>query len=209
MTARAACEVRQLAVGGLDRNFSYLVVERASREAALIDPAGDAGVIRRAVEDAGPLRPRAILLTHCHRDHCDGAAAARAFFDAPVAAHPACAYPHEIDLEDRGRLPLGGIEIECLHAPGHSADSVVYRLSDDTALFTGDTLFIDWCGYCDPAALFRTMRDVLRPLADTNEVYPGHDYGRFPHAALGAQKRENPYLAATEFARFREELKRL
>lgn len=202
-------QVHQLRVGGFDQNFSYLLFDDESGEAALIDPCGDIDVIRKAVSEHPRIRSRYILLTHGHRDHCSGVSGVKGFFNAPVAAHPDCRVPHEIEIEDRRKLPLGENFIECLHAPGHTPDSVVYRLSDDSALFTGDTLFIDWCGYCDSGAMFRTMREVLHPLADGNEVYPGHDYGRLPHAPLGEEKRSNPYLSTTDFERFREELKKL
>jgi len=110
---------------------------------------------------------------------------------------------------DRQQLPLGAAYIECLYTPGHSEDSVVYRLSDDSALFTGDTLFIDWCGYCDPKTMFHTMREALYPLAGGNEVYPGHDYGRLPHAPLDREKKENPYLYPKTYDQFCKELKKL
>lgn len=202
-------EIRQLPVGGLDSNFSYLISDATSGEAAIVDPCGDIRVIQRAVADAAVRHPRYILLTHGHHDHCSGLRAVKEFFNAPVAAHPRCSCPHDRALKDRERLPIGGIQIECLHAPGHTVDSVIYRLTDDSAIFTGDTLFIDWCGYCEPQAMFRTMREVICPLADSNEVYPGHDYGHAPHEPLGRQKRENPYLAARDYSRFCEELKRL
>jgi len=201
--------VQQLAVGGFDSNFSYLLFDPESREAAIIDPCGDVGVIQKAVARLpGPL-PRYILLTHGHRDHTSGIGEVKMFFDAPVAAHPSVPAGCDMALEDGRMLPLGGSFIECLYAPGHSGDSVVYRLSDDTAIFTGDTLFVDWCGYCDARTMFDTLRTVIYPLADKNEVYPGHDYGRYPHTSLGRQKIENPYLAATDYGRFREELKKL
>ncbi|MCX6357816.1 MAG: hydroxyacylglutathione hydrolase family protein, partial [Candidatus Aureabacteria bacterium] len=177
--------VIQLSVGGFDRNFSYLLQEQASGDAAIVDPCGDIRVIERAVRASPGLRPRYILLTHGHRDHSSGIAEAKLFFEAPVASHPLCAFRPDIPLNDHQRLPFGDIAIECLHAPGHTTDSVVYRLTDDSALFTGDTLFIDWCGYCEARSMFRTMREVLYPLADTLEVYPGHDYGRYPHRPLG------------------------
>jgi len=201
--------VKQLAVGGLDNNFSYLVRDERSGEAALIDPTGDVGVIRSAVRASSPLRPRYILLTHGHYDHCAGVRNVTSFFSASVVAHPACPFRHDISLRDRQQLPLGSGYIECLYTPGHTEDSVTYRLSDDSALFTGDTLFIDWCGYCDAKTMFRSLREIISPLSDRNEVYPGHDYGRYPHAPLGAQKRENPYLRIDDLAQFCEEVKKL
>jgi hypothetical protein len=50
---------------------------------------------------------------------------------------------------------------------------------------------------------------VIFPLADSNEVYSGHDYGRCPHAPLGEEKIKNPYLSAKTFGKFCEEIKKL
>jgi hydroxyacylglutathione hydrolase len=202
-------KILQLAVGGFDSNFSYLIHDKNSHDAALVDPCGDVRIIRDAVMGLGNIQPGYILLTHGHRDHCSGVNEVRGFFDAPVAAHPSCSFGHDIDLVDRQQLPLGAAYVECLYSPGHSADSVVYRLSDDSALFTGDTLFIDWCGYCEPSSMFHTMREVLYPLAGSNEVYPGHDYGRLPHAPLDREKKENPYLSAKTYEQFCKELRKL
>jgi hypothetical protein len=57
--------------------------------------------------------------------------------------------------------------------------------------------------------MFNTMRQVIFSLADSNEIYSGHDYGRCPHAPLGVEKIKNPYLSAKTFEKFQEELKRL
>jgi len=201
--------VRQLAVGGLDSNFSYILLDEESGEAALVDPCGDVRIIRSAIAEFPALRPRYILLTHGHNDHCSGVREVHVFFDAPVAAHPRCPFKCDMLLRDHQRLPLGNQYVECIYTPGHSTDSVVYRMSDDSALFTGDTLFIDWCGFCDAKTMFHTLRQILYPLADSNEVYPGHNYGHAPHAPLGQQKRENPYLSIREYDRFCEELRKL
>ncbi|OGV32048.1 MAG: hypothetical protein A2020_14075 [Lentisphaerae bacterium GWF2_45_14] len=202
-------KVKQLNVRGLDYNFSYLVFDEVSRDAAIIDPCGDVSVIRKALEDAKPLSPKYILITHGHHDHVSGLKDVLSFFDAAVAAHPECAAGHSINLADRQQLSFGGIFIEVLYAPGHSPDGVLYRMSDDSALFTGDTLFIDCCGYCLPRAMFNTMRNVIFPLAGSNIVYSGHDYGAVPFRNLGEEKRLNPYLATDDFDKFREELKKL
>jgi len=201
--------VRQLHVGGLDDNFSYLIHESVSGAAALLDPCGDERIIRNAVKEAGNIVPAYILITHGHHDHISGIAAAQKYFTAPIAAHPAASFRYDIHLENRQRLKFGDSYIECLYTPGHSADSVIYRLGDDSAVFTGDTLFIDYCGYCAPKTMFETMRNVIFPLADSNIVYPGHDYGHTPCAPLGEQKKDNPYLRITDYEEFRRELKNL
>ena len=39
-------EVRQLAVGGFDQNFSYIIHDTATRECIVVDPCGDTELIR-------------------------------------------------------------------------------------------------------------------------------------------------------------------
>ena len=201
--------VKQLSVGGFDSNFSYLVIDRTSGDAFVVDPCGDVNVIKSALEQFREISPRYILLTHGHGDHTSGVCELRRFFNAPTAGHKECSFKTDISLEDREVLDFGDIYIETIYSPGHTSDSVIYRMGDDSALFTGDTLFIDYCGYCTPETMYRTMRDIIFPLADSNEVYPGHDYGRAPHAPLGEEKRVNPYLASDTFESFKEILKDL
>lgn len=209
MRVASIVNVHQLAVGGLDENFSYVLFETESRSAAIVDPCGDAGMIRRQVEELGDVEPAYILLTHGHHDHTSEVEAVRGWFNAPVAAHPNCNYHPDLPLRNSRRLEFGSTFIECLHTPGHSQDSVVYRLGDDSALFTGDTLFVGFCGYCVAEPMFESLRGVIFPLADSHEVYAGHNYGAKPHAPLGELKTTNPYLRAADLETFREELKNL
>jgi glyoxylase-like metal-dependent hydrolase (beta-lactamase superfamily II) len=201
--------VEQLAVGGLDNNFSYVIFADDGNDSAIVDPCGDVSKIKAALVDRCALNPRYILLTHGHHDHVSGVKAVKVFFDAPVCGHPESTYSLERALADGERLTFGGGFIECLYAPGHTRDGMIYRLCDDSAVFTGDTLFIDDCGFCAPQSMFETMRKVIFPLLDSNIVYSGHDYGHVPFAPLGELKGSNPYLRISDFEEFRKELKKL
>jgi len=202
-------KVRQIFVNGYDSNFSYLLYDENSFDAAIVDPCGDVELIIEECEKLPEIKPNYILLTHGHSDHVSGLNGIRDFFKAPIVAHPNSSARHDIDIKDKERLKLGSLFIECLYTPGHTPDSVIYHLSDDSAIFTGDTLFIGCCGYCEPESMFRSMKKVIFPLADSNIVYSGHDYGRTPFAKLGEEKLNNPYLSAKTLREFKDKLKEL
>ena len=200
-------DVRQLAVGGFDLNFSYLIT--GGGEAALVDPTGDLTVIREAVQAAGAVRATYILLTHSHPDHVENVSAVRDFFPAPILAHPASRFSGSFPLLDGQILPLGeGGGIEVLFTPGHSPDSVCYRLSDNSGIFTGDTLFIGCCGFCEAGPMFDSLRR-LKTLSDGHVIYSGHDYGNTPTATMGEEKQSNPYLRCRSLTEFRQALEHL
>ena len=203
-----AFRVEQLPVGGYDHNFSYLIVAE-NGDAALVDPTGDCNVIRRAVEAAGTITPRYILLTHGHQDHCECLGEVRSFFPAEIASHPTHPHAGGIKLYNSRRLPFGDGWIEAIATPGHSRDSISFRLSDDSALFTGDTLFIGCVGFCRSKEMFDTIRKKILPLPDSLVIYSGHDYGEVPFRTLGEEKERNPYLRCATLEEFREKLKSL
>ena len=93
------------------------------------------------------------------------------------------------------RLPFGGGWIEAIAMPGHTRDSIAFRLSDDSALFTGDTLFRASVGRTDfpggdTATLMESISVRLMTLPDSLEIYPGHGYP----STIGFEKQNNPYL---------------
>ncbi len=201
-------QVHQLAVGGFDHNFSYLIVA-ANGDAALVDPTGDAAIIEAAVNAAGAVTPRYVLLTHGHLDHTQALGEASVFFPAEIIAHPNHPEAGKLRLRDGQQLPFGDGFIEAIFTPGHSRDSVCYRLSDNSALFTGDVLFIGEIGFCRSKEMYVSLMKKILPLADQLIVYSGHDYGTVPYRSLGEEKRRNPFLNCATLDEFKAELKNL
>jgi glyoxylase-like metal-dependent hydrolase (beta-lactamase superfamily II) len=107
---------------------------------------------------------------------------------------------------DGERFRIGEIEAEVIATPGHTPDSVAYRVGD--ALFVGDTLFAPDTGTArcdfpggDAAKLFRSIQ-TLHALPDHMRVFLCHDYpsGEAPPRAesdIASQKRSNIHLCTT------------
>jgi glyoxylase-like metal-dependent hydrolase (beta-lactamase superfamily II) len=81
---------------------------------------------------------------------------------------------------DGERFALGGIEAEVIAAPGHTNDSVAYRIGD--ALFVGDSIFMPDGGTArcdfpggDARMLYRSIHRLFA-LPDDTRVFVCHDY---------------------------------
>jgi glyoxylase-like metal-dependent hydrolase (beta-lactamase superfamily II) len=88
---------------------------------------------------------------------------------------------------------VGETSLEVIHTPGHSPGSIC--LYADGQLFTGDTLFVNWCGRTDffggDESAMKNSLIRLMELPEETVVWPGHDYGREPQSTLGREKRKN------------------
>jgi glyoxylase-like metal-dependent hydrolase (beta-lactamase superfamily II) len=108
------------------------------------------------------------------------------------------AEPDDVRLLDDGeKVPLAGLDFAVRHAPGHSAGSVVFGLSAAEApvVFAGDVLFAGSIGRVDlpggsMADMRRTLREVVLPMDDATEVYPGHG----PATTIARERVGNPFL---------------
>ena len=104
---------------------------------------------------------------------------------------------------DGERLAVGALDIEVMATPGHTNDSVSYRIGD--ALFVGDSLFMPDGGTArcdfpggDAARLYRSIQR-LYALPEATRVFVCHDYGPGGRAvacetSIGAQKRGNTHV---------------
>lgn len=163
----------------LSDNYAYLVHERGSQDALVVD-ASEAAPVRAALEAHG-LVPRAILSTHHHWDHVGGNVELAAAFPGLLV------FGSE---HDRERIPgltrtlrhgegfsVKGVSGRALLVPGHTLGATAFVIDD--AVFTGDTLFIAGCGRLfegDAAMMARSLCDELASLPDETRVYCGHEY---------------------------------
>src|SRR5207248_9104320 len=81
-----------------------------------------------------------VLITHGHFDHSQLGAELNARTGAPVrAADPQFCHGAP-PLADREVLHAGGMTLEVLATPGHTADSLSFVVDDRAAVLTGDTI---------------------------------------------------------------------
>jgi hydroxyacylglutathione hydrolase len=189
-------------------NFSYIIADDTTREAAVVDPSFNAGEITRILK-AENLRLKYIVNTHGHSDHTVGNEELRAIFNAKTIAHRLSRVNADVEVDDGNTIHVGDVSIKVIYTPGHTTDSICL-LVDRKKLLTGDTLFVGECGRTDlPGGNSRSMYDSLfnklLKLDDNVEVYPGHDYGPKPYSTIGEEKQSNYTLqprTLTEFIEF-------
>lgn len=150
--------------------MTYLVEDRATREAALIDPVLDYEPHRATLQTTSidqilrqiserNLILRWVLDTHAHADHLSAADYVRQQTGAKIGigakivevqklfrpvfnAGDVCDQGAVFDalLSDGDEISLGESTINVIHTPGHTPACVTYLIED--AAFVGDTLFM-------------------------------------------------------------------
>lgn len=194
--------IKTMQVGPIGTNC-YLLEDESTRQAAVIDPGGDAPRLLAALKG---LDVRRILLTHGHYDHTGAAAELasalpqaevhiheRDYHDVDPGLFPLRTQLSAVNFYGEGDcLPLGELTLEVLHTPGHSQGSVTLRCGD--VLFCGDTLFAGSCGRTDfPGGDTAKILASLRRLGELEgnlQVLPGH----MESSTLDRERQVNPYL---------------
>ena len=200
--------IRQFELGHMG-NFNYFIGDALSREIAVVDPGDDTDFLIKAAKKEN-LKITSVLLTHGHYDHVGGVPELSASLKIPVylsqyeapSLTPKC--PTLKRNDDNQEIAIGGIKVKCLHTPGHTPGCQCFLANGN--LITGDTLFIDAIGRTDlpggsAPTLFKSLQRI-KELPGTTMIWPGHNYGAVPQAALAQLKTENPFLACETLNEF-------
>ncbi|MEO6978665.1 MAG: rhodanese-like domain-containing protein [Mucilaginibacter sp.] len=137
-------------------------------------------------------------------------------------------YPHET-FDDGDIIQLNDIKLKAINTPGHSPDSICILIEDEdgkeTALFTGDTLFVGDVGRPDlresvgnitakkeelARQMYHSTRDRLMKLPHSVVVYPAHGPGSLCgknmspdlQSTIGRELRENYALQLMDELQF-------
>ena len=186
--------------------YTYLVACEKTGKAALIDPVREQIDRDLALIEELGLTLVYVLDTHVHADHVTAAGplADRTGAKTVGGGGASCT---DLVVGHGDTLELGELTIEVLATPGHTDDSITFRIGD--AIFTGDALFVRGCGRTDfqngnAEALYDSITKVLFALPDDTRVFPGHDYRGHTMTTIGEEKKFNPRLAGKTKAEFVE-----
>jgi len=196
--------------------YSYLLGDRATDEAILVDP-----VFEQAARDAAlikelGLRLMATVDTHAHADHVTAAWMLKRRLGSKIAISAASgAEGADIRLVDGDRVHFGGRYIIALATPGHTDGCMTLVLDNETMAFTGDALLIRGCGRTDfqqgsAHRLYQSIKTRIFTLPDESLLWPAHDYHGLTVTSVAEEKAYNPRLGGniseTDFAGYMQNL---
>lgn len=228
--------------------WTYLLGDDLEKAAAIIDPVWlydpvsgqtDEVFVQNVLDRAAALgwRVEWVLETHAHADHLTAADWIRKKTGARIACsrgicgvqenfvrvfnmREAATDGSQFDrlLQHGDTLSLGSLKIEVMETPGHTADSITYRVGN--AAFIGDTLFAPGFGTArcdfpggDAGQLYDSIRALYELPSDTR-LFLCHDYpkeGEEPvrDVTVAECLRSNVHLSEStskeEFVKMREE----
>lgn len=212
-------KVEQIYTGCLAQGAYYIT---SHGEAAIIDPLREiTPYLDRLKRDGVQLKY--ILETYFHADFVSGHLDLSRATGAPIVYGPTAQPSFDaIVAEDNQVFELGKAKIRVLHTPGHTMESSCFLLIDEdgreTALFSGDTLFLGDVGRPDLAQkaanltqeelaglLYDSLYSKILSLSDDMMVYPAHGAGsacgknmmKETMDSLGNQKKVNYALNQT------------
>lgn len=201
--------IKRVKVGQMNTNC-YIIKDRNSRDAVVIDPGSDVTVIKDALFKLDAAC-RVILLTHGHFDHIlavddlktnrtvvcihkDDAncLTERDMFSSIIPYDPRPFEPADFLFDKEGKYKVDNFEFYVIPTPGHTKGSVCYVFDD--LMFSGDTLFKNGIGTTDFDGSAEKMDETLRMLYNLPgdyALYPGHGEA----TTLSDEKTYNPFFS--------------
>lgn len=198
---------------------TYLVIDEATRMAAVIDPAMDDVHEETQFSDYvknHDAEVSQIINTHMHLDHCFGINYVKNKYGVPIKAHGADSILAEIidqqyqmfgmppkgekviidvELTDGELVSVGESQLQVIATPGHTQGGICLYNKETKLLFSGDTIFKGSVGRTDlpggdQRTLIRSIRERILSLPDDVTILPGHG----PATTVAYEKIHNPYI---------------
>ncbi|MEM2899808.1 MAG: MBL fold metallo-hydrolase [Thermoplasmata archaeon] len=190
---------------GLDSNV-YLLSAEDTKDGLVIIDTGTGAYSNKLLKEIKSMEASKygimVILTHCHYDHIGGVSAIlEEYRDAKVYIHESSVPSlkngdnertvsdkfgidlgkiEAIGLKDGDKKRLGEVELEIVHTPGHTEDSICIYIQKTKTLFSGDTVFANGgLGRWDlPTGSLSDLKNSIAKISriDVSGLYPGHGY---------------------------------
>jgi glyoxylase-like metal-dependent hydrolase (beta-lactamase superfamily II)/rhodanese-related sulfurtransferase len=181
--------------------YTYLLGDRVSGEAVLIDPVFEQALRDAALVDELGLRLKLTLDTHVHADHVTGAALLKHRAGSEIAVGAASgAEGADHYLSHGDTVAFGRRHLQVRDTPGHTGGCLTFVLDDWSIAFTGDCLLIRGSGRTDfqdgdARTMYRSVHMQIFTLPAECLLYPAHDYRGLTVTSVEEERRFNPRLA--------------
>jgi glyoxylase-like metal-dependent hydrolase (beta-lactamase superfamily II) len=192
-------------------NFVYLIGDRDTGEAVVVDPAYGVGDLVDLLA-ADDMRLTGVLVTHWHPDHVGGDLMGHGIEglrellehkevpvhvqadEAPWVTRATGVADLLAHHQSGDVVDVGDLGVTLLHTPGHTPGSQCFMV--ENRLVAGDTLFLEGCGRTDlpggdPEAMYDSLTRRLARVPDDTILFPGHLYSADPSATMGDTRRLN------------------
>ncbi|GMT16787.1 hypothetical protein PFISCL1PPCAC_8084, partial [Pristionchus fissidentatus] len=202
--------LRVIPIPALEDNYMYLVFNKDSTKALVVDPVEPKKAIEAGKKEKVTIE--GALITHHHWDHAGGNVELRSLLPS-IKIYGGDDRVEEMDKKVNNEEIFDeiGLNIRCLSTPCHTRGHICYAVTsgEDKIVFTGDTLFIAGCGKFFEGTgdqMHRNLNEILASLPDSTLVYPGHEYTTSNLKFAAHAEPENKEVAAKlEWAKKRDE----
>ena len=163
----------------LKDNFSYLILDKSSKDCCVVDP-GEAQPIIDEIEKK-KLNLKFILNTHHHYDHIGGnSELKKKFSEKIVGFHGDLQRIPGIDIsvKENDIWEEGNFKAKIIHTPGHTLGHICFYFFNEKVIFTGDTLFSLGCGRIFEGTHMQMFNSLqkLKTLPPETKIFCGHEY---------------------------------
>lgn len=188
----------EINTGVVDPTNCYIVLDEETKQAMVIDPAGEVEKIEEMLNIL-KAQLKYIYVTHCHIDHIAGVNELKNKCGGKVLIHrkesenlnnpevnllgyiqmPEIELEADSRIDDEDLIHIGNIEFKVMHTPGHTNGSTSLYCEKEKLVFSGDTLFKGTWGRTDlPTSsltdIINSITNKLMNLPDDTIIYPGH-----------------------------------
>lgn len=165
---------------------TYVIANEKTKDVIIIDPGAMNEEIIEQIE-ANEFKLTSVLITHNHGSHVNGLKTLLKIYSPRIyGADWGIAGKDTTVLNGDGKLRLAGMTVHYMTLPGHTADSMIYKIG--TVLFTGDSITAGRIGSTNSSysshILRQNINERILSQQENTIIMPGHG----PPSSVGAEK---------------------